>query len=441
MKPFLFLLCIPVLYFYPVLYPSFACFTSIFFAKDKQFGSVSLYLIFSSCVIGSLICATITPQSDTEVYIVSFKTALDTINSYRISLNSGHEPLYQVYEYFLRFIIGDHEKIFLLITALLFNIFSTLGLLNIFSRIKKFKLGCIAISIYNSLVAPYLGVPLFLLASSLSLSIMILAISFYKRRRIIYHILSLISIFIHYGSISIWILFTFRDFFRKMMNKITYNNIFIKQKLLNKLYLLILLLLLLVATIIPQAMVLFIYQLANTFYTSGLFASGKLLVFINKDSDSIENFISFSSPVFLTQIALSCLCFWQIKKDTIINDSNDDTKLHEFLEILRLLGKLQITLIIMTLPFSFLPYRLALFNFLYFPLWLINIPFISISNSKEIKNYSKYMILLALISLLAFSFYRIPKIQNSDINDTRGLVVLDKRPLDYNLVKLIEYFY
>jgi hypothetical protein len=434
MKPFLFLLCIPVLYFYP----SFASFTSIFFAKDKQFGLVSLYLILSSCVVGSLICATITPQSDTQVYIESFKTALDPINTYRTKLNNGNEPFYQLYEYFLRFLIGDNENGFLLITTVLFNIFSTLGFLNIFSRIKEFKLGCIAISLYNSLVAPYLGVPLFLLASSLSLSIMIMAIGFYQRRKIIYHTLALISIFIHYGTIPIWILFTFRDNFKKMMKTFTYHSIFIKQKILNRVYVGSLVFLLLASIAIPESMIAVIQGLVNNYYYSGFFGSSKLLYFTNKDS--IESFISFSSPVFLTQIALTCLCFWPIKKDTIPGDNNHNLKQHEFLETLSLLGKLQITLIFATLPFSFLSYRLALFNFLYFPLWLVNIPFISILNSK-IRNYSKYMLLLALISLLAFSFYRIPKIQRTDINDVKGIVVLDKRPLDYNLLKLIQYFY
>jgi hypothetical protein len=94
-----------------------------------------------------------------------------------------------------------------------------------------------------------------------------------------------------------------------------------------------------------------------------------------------------------------------------------------------------------TLPVSLLPLRLGLFYFLYFPLWLLNISFLSIS--KKINNYRKYLILFAILFVLNFTLNTIPKIQARDYSDSKtnaDIVVLEGKPLDYNLIQLIEYF-
>jgi hypothetical protein len=213
------LLCIPILYFYPVLYPPIACFAAIFFAKSKQFNYLSVFLVFSAIIISSLIAATIIPRSDTLVYVESFRNAVSS----EINFNSPFEPLYQIYEHWLNILTGNNEKLFLLLTALIFNILSIVGISRICKNLSQPNTSYIIISIYFSLVQPAMGLPLFLLRSCLSLAIMLVSISFYKQKQIVFYLLGIISIFIHYGSITIFCILIFQDFwlrFRFRQDKI-----------------------------------------------------------------------------------------------------------------------------------------------------------------------------------------------------------------------------
>jgi hypothetical protein len=430
MKELLFLICIPILYFYPVLYPPIACFTAIFFAESKQFNYLSAFLVFSAIIISSLIAATIIPRSDTLAYVESFKNAV----SMAIDFDSPFEPGYQIYEYWLNILTGNNEKLFLLLTALIFNILSIIGISRICINLNQPNMSYIVICIYFSLVQPTMGLPLFLLRSSLSLAIMLLSISFFKQKQIVFYVLSIISITIHYGSIVIFCILIYNDIwplFRLNKNKIIL-------KLLSRTREIIIVLLLssfLLSIFNPDVINSILSNFINIFAKSGLLGSNKAEWFINSRSNDL--FINIFSPVFLVQIGLGMLCLLKLSKD-LFTDVNQ----YRYLTYLRFIGISQLITIMMTLPFSILPLRLGLFYFLYFPLWLINIPFLSIS--KKISDYRKYLILFSMFLTLYLTLNIIPKKQTQDYSDSKvnaDMVVLEGNLLDYKLIPLIEYFF
>jgi hypothetical protein len=424
------LLCIPILYFYPVLYPPIACFAAIFFAKSKQFNYLSVFLVFSAIIISSLIAATIIPRSDTLVYVESFRNAVSS----EINFNSPFEPLYQIYEHWLNILTGNNEKLFLLLTALIFNILSIVGISRICKNLSQPNTSYIIISIYFSLVQPAMGLPLFLLRSCLSLAIMLVSISFYKQKQIVFYLLGIISIFIHYGSITIFCILIFQDFWLRF--RFRQDKIFLKLLSRTREIIVIIYLSCFLLTIFnPNLIISIILNLINIFAQSELSGSNKAEYFTNANAQ-INTFINIFSLTFLMQIGIGILCIAKLRKDLSL-----DVNQHKYLTSLRFFGISQILIIMITLPVSILPLRLGLFYFLYFPLWLLNIPFLSIS--KKINNYRKYLILFAILFVLNFTLNTIPKIQARDYSDSKtnaDIVVLEGKPLDYNLIQLIEYF-
>jgi len=433
----LFFICVPILFIYPILYPPLACFTAILFTENRL-NYISLFLIFSSAIVSSLISATIIPVADTAIYIDSFKE-INLFNFYQLQLNNkGFEPLYKIYEYILSLFIDDNEKLFLLITALIINILSTIAILRICLRLDQAKLVCMIFTVYYSLVAPALGVPLFLLRTSLSISFLILGISYYRQKPLLFYLFGLIAVFIHFYSLLIFSLFIVQGILpslNKRIEKIGYKKLIDFSKLfLLRFSLTILIIGFFTVIFSPDLLLSNLRGFLEVFNDSGALAADKSRSFLDEKSAS---FVNFSNPVFLVQFLFSLLCFIKLRDDLLIRPELD--KIHNrvllnFLESLRLLGRMLMIIIILTAPFNFLPYRLGFFNFLYFPLWIINIPYISIQLG--IKKYSKYLILLSLVSVLAYTFYWMPKRQDNNYN----IVVLENKVLDYNLAQVISFF-
>ena len=442
MNIFLFVFCIPILFIVPILYPPLASFAAIFFVK-KELDIIALFLVFSSAIVSSLISATIIPVGDTQVYIDSFKD-IHLFDFTQLQLdNNGFEPFYKIYEYLLSLFLEDNQRLFLLTTALIFNFLSTIAILRICLRFNQTKLAFIIFAVYYSLVPPALGVPLFLLRSSLSLSILFLGISYYNQKNLIFYLLAIIAIFIHSSSILIFGAIIFQRVLHSLsekIEKIGYEKITALSKNLGlRIPLFILFIGFLLVAFTPNLLISILQIFLILFGESGVLASGKSKSFLDTNK---ENFVDFTNPVFLLQVALSLLCFLKLQDGLLIRPNTSDAnnqKLSNLLDSLRVIGRLQIIIIVLTGPFNFLPYRLGFFNFLYFPFWLINIPYLSILEIKlGIKKYSKYLIIFALISVLSYTFYWMPKRQNGDYY---YIVVLEGKPLSYNLAQVIEQFF
>ncbi|MBH8563674.1 EpsG family protein [Nostoc sp. CENA67] len=440
MNIFLFFVCIPILFLLPILYPPIASFTAIFFVK-KELDSIALFLVISAAIVSSLISATIIPVGDTQVYIDSFKD-IQLFDFTQLKLNNnGFEPFYKIYEYLLSIFLEDNQKFFLLTTALIFNLLSTIAILRICLRFNQTKLAFIIFAVYYSLVAPALGVPLFLLRSSLSLSILFLGISYYNQKNVIFYLLAIIAILIHSGSILIFGAIIFQRVLHSLsekIEKIGYGKITSLSKILGLRFSLLLLFIgFLLVALTPNLLISVLQNFLTSFGESGGLASSKSKSFLDTNK---ENFVDFTNPVFLLQVALSLLCFLKLQDDLLIRPNISNTsnqKLSNLLESLRVVGRLQIIMIVLTGPFNFLPYRLGFFNFLYFPFWLINVPYLSFVEIKlGLKKYSKYLIIFALISVLTYTFYWMPKRQNNNYY----IVVLEGKPLSYNLPQVIEKF-
>jgi hypothetical protein len=433
-----FFICIPILCIYPILYPPIACFTATLFIRKNKLNYISLFFIFSSAIVSSLISATIIPVADTAIYIDSFQE-INLFNFNQLQLNNnGFEPLYKIYEYLLSLFIDDSEKLFLLVTALIINILSTIGILRICLRLDQAKLLCMIFTVYYSLVAPALGVSLFLLRTSLSISFLILGISYYRQKHLLFYLFGIIAIFIHFYSLLIFSLFIVQSILPDLNKRI--EKIGSKKLIdLTKIFILRFSLAILIVgffTVIlsPDLLLSNLRSFLEVFNDSGALAADKARSFLNEKSAS---FINFSNPVFIVHFSLSLLCFIKLRDDLLIRpelDKNQNQILLNFLESLRLIGRLLIIVIIVTAPFNFLPYRLGLFSFLYFPFYLINVPYVSLQLG--IKKYSKYLILLSLVSVIAYTFYWMPKRQDNDYN----IVVLENKVLDYNLVQVISFF-
>ena len=430
-------ICIPILLICPILYPPIASFTAIFFVNNNKISFIALLLLFSSAIITSLIAATITPVSDTQIYINSFQD-IHLFDFTELKLdNDGFEPLYKIYEYMLSIFIDSNQNLFLLITALIFNGLSTLAILRICLRLNQPILSCIIITAHYSLVSPALGVPLFLLRSSLSLSILFLAISFYNQLPIIFYSLGTISIFIHSSSLLIFgplILHKYLPYLhRKIKLGTNVFSIYLSKTSILRISFLILAVSFVLITATPSLIIPIVQSSLLSFGESGNAASNKAKSFLDAGD---ENFVDLKNPVVLIQIAVSLLCFFKLRDGLLIRPSPDkfnNFKLLDFLEALRLVGRFMLILIIFTSPFNVLPFRLGFFNFLYFPLWLINVPYLSIQ--AVVKKHKKYLILFALISVLAYTFYWMPKREGNDY----FIVVLEGKPLRYNLVQVLEY--
>ena len=431
---------IAVLFPFPILYPPIASFTAYFFAKDDQLDAVSLFLLYSSGIVTSLIAATITPVADTAVYLDSFES-IHFFDFRTLALdNNGFEPLYKVYELILSVFIGDNHNLFLLTTALIINSLATTAILRIGIRLGQYRLPCLILAVCYSLVAPALGVPLFLLRSSLSLAILFLGISFYDELPILFYSLGIVATFIHFSSLLIFGLVVFHKYwivFGKQMSKLS-KNLFstsIKGSYFSKVFLLILILGFFINLFSPNLTTPILSTFLSDFGSSENVASGKVKSFLDAEA---ENFVDFKNPVVIIQVVVTLLCFLKLQNDStslVEKDQSRSLKDLNFLGSLRLVGRVLITLIVFTAPLNVLPYRLGFFNFMYFPLWLINVPFLALS--RKFKNYSKYLVLFALVSVLAYSFYWIPKREGGNY----FIVVLENKPLKYNLVQVVEYFF
>ena len=431
---------IAVLFPFPILYPPIASFTAYFFAKDDQLDAVSLFLLYSSGIVTSLIAATITPVADTAVYLDSFES-IHFFDFRTLALdNNGFEPLYKVYELILSVFIGDNHNLFLLTTALIINSLATTAILRIGIRLGQYRLPCLIFAVCYSLVAPALGVPLFLLRSSLSLAILFLGISFYDELPILFYSLGIVATFIHFSSLLIFGLVVFHKYwivFGKQMSKLS-KNLFstsIKGSYFSKVFLLILILGFFINLFSPNLTTPILSTFLSDFGSSENVASGKVKSFLDAEA---ENFVDFKNPVVIIQVVVTLLCFLKLQNDStslVEKDQSRSLKDLNFLGSLRLVGRVLITLIVFTAPLNVLPYRLGFFNFMYFPLWLINVPFLALS--RKFKNYSKYLVLFALVSVLAYSFYWIPKREGGNY----FIVVLENKPLKYNLVQVVEYFF
>lgn len=428
-------ICIPIVLICPIIYPPVASFTAIFFV-NKNISSIALFLLFSSAIITSLIAATITPVADTQVYIKSFQD-IHLFDFTELKLdNDGFEPLYKIYEYVLSLFIDSNQKLFLLITALIFNGLSTIAILRICLRLNQPILACIILTAHYSLVSPALGVPLFLLRSSLSLSILFLAISFYNQIPVIFYLLGTASIFIHSSSLLIFAPLILHKYLPYFNRKIKIGKhifaISVNQTSILRISLLILAVSFVLITATPSLIIPILQSSLLSFGESDNAASGKAKSFLDAGD---ENFVDLKNPVVLIQIAVSLLCFLKLRGGLLIRpdlDKLSNLKLLNFLEALRLLGRFLLILIIFTSPFNVLPFRLGFFNFLYFPLWLINVPYLSIQ--AIVKNNKRNLILFALISVLAYTFYWMPKREGNDY----FIVVLEGKPLRYNLVQVLE---
>ncbi len=437
MKFLLLFICIPILYFCPALYPPIASFTSIFFMSGKELDCIALFLLFSAAAMTSFIAATIIPVSDTIVYINSFQS-IQLFDFSELKLdNDGLEPFYKFYEYGLSLFIGDNPNLFLLASGLITNGIITIAILRICDRLDQLKLVGIIFTVYYSLVAPLLGAPLFLLRSNLSLSILLLAISFYNEIPILFYVFGIISIFLHYSSLlifSVLILLSCLSYFIK--NTAVLNNPGFS-KLLNeasrKISLILLLIGFVLSTLSPDVVISTLQGSLASFGEGGNAASGKAKSFLDAKD---EKFIDFQNPVFLIHITLTLLCFLKLQENLLTAPhayQKDFLKRITFLESLRVVGRVLLIIIIFTAPLNVLPYRTGFFNFLYFPLWLINVPFLPI---KSVKNLSKYLILFALLSVFSYTFYWMPKREGGEY----FIVVLEGKPLRYNLPQVIEQF-
>jgi hypothetical protein len=401
----------------------------------KEIDCIAFLLLFSAAAITSLIAATIIPVGDIINYINSFQS-IHLFDFSELSLvNDGLEPFYVFYQYGLSLFIGDDPDLFLLISGLITNGIATIAVIRTCDRLDQLKLTGIIFTIYYSLVAPALAAPLFLLRSNLSLSILFLGISFYRQIPIIFYLLGIVSIFIHYSSLLTFGILALLDcapYLNKNMLRNKSLSGFLKQ-VSRKLPLLLLLLGFTFSTITPGLVISTLQNSLSSLSESGTAASGKAKSFLDGGE---ERFVDFHNPVFLIQVMLTLLCFLKLSNHPLTESGTYQSniiKQVDFLEPLRLIGRVLLVIIISTSPLNVFPYRLGFFNFLYFPLWLVNIPFLSL---KPVKKLSKYLILLALMAVLVYTFYWMPKREGGEY----FIVVLEGKPLRYTLSQVIERF-
>jgi hypothetical protein len=432
---------IAVLFSFPIFYPPIASFTAYFFAKDDRLDGISLLLLYSAAIVTSLIAATITPISDTVIYLNSFES-IDHFDFRNLSLdNDGFEPLYKVYELILSNIIGYKPSLFLLTTALLINTLATTAILRICIRLNQYRITCLILAVCYSLVAPAFGMPLFLLRSSLSLAILFLGISFYGELPLLFYSLGTVSIFIHFSSLLVFALIILHKYCLILSIKISelskklFHTSIIKVNF-SKVFFLIFVAIFFVTLFAPSLSAPILLAFLSDFGDSENASSGKAKHFVTQGD---ENTTDFANPVFIIQVVVTLLCFLKLKNNCVSSHEQADLKTSrnlDFLSSLMFVGKTLITFIVLTAPLNDLPYRLGFFNFMYFPLWLINVPFTFLG--KQIKNYSKYLVLFTLVSVLAYSFYWVPKREGGDYY---AVVVLESKPLQYDLVKVVEHFF
>jgi hypothetical protein len=440
----LFLISLAILIPFPILYPPIASFAAYFLATDGRFNAIALVSLYSAGIITSLIAATINPYTyplaDPSGYLNSFQN-IRFFNLTDLTFDSDDfEPLYKIYELTLSFFIGDDQHWFFLVTALIINFLSIIAVLRICARLGQYRLPFLIFTICYSLVAPALGLPLFLLRSSLSLAILFLGISFYGECPLVFYALGIASVFIHYSSALIFGIIITHTYWVTFVRNI----LIFAEKLFPistigrasaKLFLFIFIAAFFVALLAPNLLTPTVRTLLFDFGSSGSIAAGKAKSFLLENN---ESFVDFKNPVMFIQISITFLCFLKLKAipNLILKNDQLSLKNHDLLAVLRSIGRVIITLIILTSPLNFLPLRIGLFNFLYFPLWLINIPFISFS--KQFKNYSRYLVLFALVSILVYSCYWIPK--RATGQGQYFIEVLEGRLLHNNLIQVIEYY-
>ena len=292
---------------------------------------------------------------------------------------------------------------------------------------------------YERAVPPALGASIFLLRSGLSLSIVLLAISFYKEKTIVAYSLGAIATFIHSFSLIFLFSMIIQDGLKLFINKISIKGSLSLRLLMDTLFLrfsaIVLLsscaMLILVPDSLSSTLQVFLAIIGGISEAT----SGKAESFLGAKS---EEFVDFLNPVFIIQIAFSTLCFLKLQPP-VIDKSNSakisDKNIFSLLELLRLIGRWQIIVIILTGPFGLFPYRFGLFNFLYFPLWLVNIPYLSITK-RHWKRYIAHSIAFASVAVFLYIFYWMPKRQGMESD----LVILEGKPLSHNIAQVFSYF-
>lgn len=435
---------IAVLFPVPILYPPIASFTAYFFAKEDKLDAVALFLLYSAGIVTALIQATINPDTyplaDPSVYIRSFEN-IDSFDFRELALNNdGFEPLYKVYELLLSLFLGSNSKVFFLITALIINISSITAVLRICIRLGEYRLPYLIFTACYSLVAPALGVPMFLMRSGLSLSILFLGISFYSELPLLFYSLGLVSVFIHFSSFLIFGLIIFQGYgtalgeqLAKLSRKLFYTSV--SGTFFSKVFLLILIIAFFVTLFSPNLTAPILTAFLSDFESGENAAATKAKSFLTAGD---EKFVDFKNPVVVIQIAITFLCFIKFKAESEFFPQAKQRifrKNYGLLAALRLIGRALISIIVITAPLNVLPFRLGFFNFMYFPLWFINLPFISLP--PWAKNYSKYLVIFSLMAVIAYSFYWIPKREGGQYL----VEVLENKPLKYNLVQVAQYYF
>jgi hypothetical protein len=433
-----------VLFPVPILYPPIAAFTAYFWAKNGKFNLVALCLLYSTGVVNALIAATVNPYTyplaDTSVYIASFQNVRFFDLKDLVLADSNFEPLYKVYEFVLSFLIGDKSTIFLLITALIINFLSITAILRICRRLKQYQLAYLILAICYSLTPPALGLPIFLLRSSLSLSLLFLGISFYGELSILFYGLSLIAIFTHYSSSLIFGVIMLQKGWMFLMPKplkiiektllISVDRVFV-----TRLLLFLFMIVFTLALVAPGSTTPLVRDFLTEFSSSDNVASGKAKSFL---ISKVGNFVDFKNPVMILHVAITSLCFFKLSTKSIENSSENIHKTNKdlsFIELLRGIGRSLIILIAFTAPLNFLPLRLGFFNFSYFPLWLINVPFLAIS--QRFKKYQQYIVSFALFCVFTYCFYWIPKRDGGQY----FIEVLGNRLLQHSLIEVISHYF
>jgi hypothetical protein len=443
---------------FPVLYPPIASLTAFFVARQHRApkhrapnhhpDAIALFLVISAAVVTSLVSATITPVSDTQNY-VDFFNDIRFFDFSELGLTNEIEPLYTVYVYITYFITHGNERLFLLTTALIFNLLSAIAILRICGRLGHPEFAHLILTVYYSLVSPAFGQPLFLLRSSLSLAVLLFAMSFRYQSNAVFYILSTISIFIHFTSLLVFGIFTFWqqiDVFnirhRGMVAALGQQSQNKKTGL--KIHLLLLLFALLVVTTMPNLVLPVLQSILGNLANNDAIGGGKAKSFIDAGD---ANFLDFSNPVMILHLGMALLCFLNIRTHSRdLSQPSDLSKPRpsapftlaeraapDLLQALRATGRFLLTIIICTAPLNVLPLRLGLFEFLYFPLWLINIPFLL---ETRVKKLTAYLPAFSSFLVLVYSLYWVPK---RGI-DEYFIVVLNGKPFDHSLTQIIEYF-
>lgn len=441
----LLILCLIFLFFLPVLYSSIASFAAIFFVVIKPQGRlIAQTLIYSSAIVSALVAATINHWADTAVYLESYQEVIYKVSQGEFDLEGQFEPLFELYEYLSAVVIGDRNLIYLLVSSLIYNVLSAFAIFRICARLDQFNLAPFIFCLYYSLCTPQMGVPMFLMRQGIALALLLAGISYYKQRNRLCYLLCLASTAFHASSLFVLGAMLSWDIWLRLSHALENLREFLwlNRKYAQKLLLIFIIVILLLTSVGSGALMPVIGAVLQSYYESGLAGGIKAKSFLL--SAEAGALLRITNPVFFTQVLITLTCFLKIRKDFRQAATRDDSIKNQFsfLQAIRSIGKFQLLIIFLTFSFNALPLRLGFLSFMYFPIWLINLPFLEVS-PKLIRNQFRFLTVLALISTLLFSIYRIPKNQSAGEAGLRisDVVVLDGKPLSANIVQVTAYFF